>query len=147
MSESNSPSPAGPSIPASSGNSDLAELKELSASLASQAYNLRIALLILSLVMLGFFVRESKYNAYLAERSQGQAAQVSKFDQSLEKQGTSIEKEIEKQGQAIQNLLGGLAEYSRAHPDYAPILAKYGITVAPTAAPAATAPPPAAPKK
>ena len=147
MSESNSPASTTPASPTSSGNSDLAELKDVCASLASQAHNLRVALLIMSLVLLGFFFRESKFNAYLAERTQGQAAQVSKFEQSLEKQGTSIEKEIEKQSLTIQNLLTGLVDYSRTHPDFAPILARHGITLAPGAAPTSPSTAPVAPKK
>ena len=143
--ESDSTPSAAPASPTASGDSDLAELKKQYADLSSQAFTLRVALLVLAAVMLGFFVREFKYNGHLAERTRTQAAQVSKFEQSLEKQGTSIEKEIEKQNQAIQNLVTGLADYSRTHPDFAPILAKHGITLAPgTTAPSAT---PAAPKK
>jgi len=138
------PSPVStPSAP--NGNSELSELKQSYASLASEAFTLRVCVLVLALLTLGFFVREFRYNGFLAERTRTQAAQVSKFEQSLEKQGTSIEKEIEKQGQAIQSLLTGLAEFSKVHPDFAPILAKYGVTVAP--APATPSPAPASPKK
>jgi hypothetical protein len=125
--------------------SELAELKGLCADLSSQTYNLRIALLVLASVMLGFFLRESMYNAYLADRTQVQATQISKFEQSLEKQGTSVEQEIDKQNQGIQSFVGGLVEYSKTHPDFIPILTKHGISSAPQSVPAAPAP--AAPKK
>jgi hypothetical protein len=46
---------------------------------------------------------------------------------------------LEKQGQALQGAALRLAEFGKTHPDYAQILAKYGIMVqqgTPAAAPA-----------
>jgi hypothetical protein len=50
---------------------------------------------------------------------------------------------------AMDEFVRKIAEYGQAHPDFAPILAKYGIRPAaatPSVAPALTSPPPAAAK-
>lgn len=89
-----------------------------------------------------FFWREAGYNGALATGMQPQIAQISQVAAQLEKQGGSFEKQL----QALQGAAQRLAEYGKTHPDYAQILAKYGLAVAPAPAPApapAAAPAPA----
>lgn len=133
-----------------SGSSELAELKATCASLESQTHTLRIILLLVVGALSVFFWREAGYNGALATGMQPQISQISQFAAQLEKQGSSFEKQL----QTLQGAAQKLADYGKTHPDYALILAKYGIVVqAPTAAPipaakpAATAPAPAAPAK
>jgi hypothetical protein len=78
---------------------------------------------------------------------QPQISQITQVMAQMEKQGGSYEKQM----QGLQAIAMRLSEYGRSHPDYQPILAKYGIPVgnAPATAPAAAKPSaaPAAPPK
>lgn len=137
-------------IAAASGNSELAELKATCAALESQTHTLRIILLLVVAALSIFFWREAGYNGAIAASLQPQVAQISQFAAQLEKQNSSFEKQL----QALQGAAQKLADYGKTHPDYALILAKYGIIVqapaaapVPAAKPATTAPAPAPAKK
>lgn len=136
-----SPSPA-PTTPAAatvptvpvSPSSELAQLKQTCDTLAGQLHTIRIILLFVLVGMALFFWREAGFNGAIVAQLQPQVMQISQIVAQLEKQGTTMEK----QGQALQGAALRLAEYGKVHPDYAQILAKYGIMVqqaAPTGAP------------
>jgi hypothetical protein len=122
------PSDLNPTSPASS---ELAELKEQCAQLRGQTHNLRIAQLIVALAVAGFFWVEARRNGQALETMRPQAAQVADV--------------TKKQTPAINDFVNRLAEFGRTHPDFVPVLTKYGIPTATTAAVPGV--PPAAPKK
>ena len=124
-----------PSTPASSEN---AELRATCAELESQIFTLRIVLLLAVAVTGLFFWREGNLNGAVVAQMQPQVTQISQYLGQLEKQGSSFEKQM----QALQAIAMRLSDFGKTHPDYQPILAKYGIQVA--AAPATTAAKPAA---
>lgn len=130
---SNNPAATPTATPAASSTSELAELKATCAALESQTHTLRVVLLLVVGALTLFFWREAGYNGALAIGMQPQVAQISQFLGQLEKQGSSMEK----QTQALQAVVQRLAEYGKTHPDYVPVLAKYGIVLTPTSAPAA----------
>ena len=117
--------------PPSSSNSELTELKEQCAQLQTQAHNLRVAQLIVAMAVAGFFWVEVRRNGQALETMRPQVAQMAEF--------------TKKQNPAISDFVNRLAEFGRTHPDFVPILTKYGIPT--TAAPAAPGVAPAAPKK
>ena len=119
--------------PTASGTSELAELKATCAALESQTHTLRVVLLLVVGALTLFFWREAGYNGALANGMQPQIAQISQFAAQLKQQGSSFENQM----QALQGAAQRLADYGKTHPDYAPILAKYGINVAAAPAPAA----------
>ena len=136
--------------PASSEN---AELRATCAELESQIFTLRIVLLLAVAVTGLFFWREGNLNGAVVAQMQPQVTQISQYLGQLEKQGSSFEKQM----QALQAIAMRLSDFGKTHPDYQPILAKYGIQVAPASSPApapataaakpAAAAPAAAPKK
>jgi hypothetical protein len=138
--ESPSPTPAAPaagtvSTAPASPTSEVAQLKQTCDALAAQLHTIRIVLLFVLVGMALFFWREAGFNGAIVAQAQPKVMQISQIVAQLEKQGTTLEK----QGQALQGAAVRLAEYGRVHPDYAQILAKYGIMVqqgAPAAAPA-----------
>lgn len=138
-----------PTPSSSAGASELTDLKATCAALESQTHTLRVVLLLVVGALTIFFWREAGYNGALATGMQPQIAQISQFAAQLEKQGSSFEKQM----QVLQGVAQRLADYGKTHPDYAQILAKYGIVVsaapaaAPVAKPAASAPAPAPAKK
>lgn len=111
---------------------EVGDLKKQCAALRTQTTNLQIALLVTVIMLAGFFWLEVKRN--------GQALQV------LRPQAVQVVEASKKLDSAIQNISTKLAEYGRTHPDFTPILTKYGISTAPVA-PTATPKPAAAPKK
>lgn len=129
MSDLNPTSPTS-SAPATA-SSELTELKEQCAQLRAQTHNLRLAQLIVALTLAGFFFVEVWRNGKALEAMRPQAAQVAEV--------------TKKQTPAINDFLNRLAEYSRTHPDFVPILTKHNIRTTP--APAAPSVAPAAPKK
>ena len=135
-----------PSTPASSEN---AELRATCAELESQIFTLRIVLLLAVAVTGLFFWREGNLNGAVVAQMQPQVTQISQYLGQLEKQGSSFEKQM----QALQAIAMRLSDFGKTHPDYQPILAKYGIQIAAAPAPAppaakpAAAVPAAAPKK
>ena len=134
MSDLNLPSP-NTLAPAASSPSELTELREQCVQLRAQTQNLRLAQLIVALAVAGFFWVEVARNGQALETMRPQAAQVAEV--------------TKKQTPAINDFVNRLAEYGRAHPDFVPVLTKYGISTAATSAVpgAAAAPAPAAPKK
>lgn len=112
-------------------NSELTELKEQCAQLQAQTQNLRIAQLIVALAVAGFFWVEARRNGQALDTMRPQAAQVAEV--------------TKKQSPAINDFVNRLAEFGRTHPDFVPVLTKYGIPTATTSALPVVAP--AAPKK
>lgn len=130
-------------------SSESSELKEICTQLQSETFNLKLVLLIVVGALSIFFWREASYHKFEASQMQGQAAQANQVIETLAKQDSSIEKQIGiLRGAALR-----LGEYGKLHPDYAQILAKYGVVVtpppaaAPAAARPAAAPAPAPAKK
>jgi len=123
-----------PAAESASSASELTELKSTVATLESQTHTLRVILLIVVGALCLFFWREAGYNSALATAMQPQVNNINQFVAQLQKQDSSIEK----QNQALQAAAMKLVEYGKTHPDYLPVLAKYGL-----AAPANTAPAPA----
>lgn len=122
MSDLTPPSPTG---------SELTELKEQFAQLRAQTHNLRLALLIVALTLAGFFFVEVRRN--------GQALQ------SMRSQGLQVEEATKKQSPAINEFMNRLAEFGRSHPDFVPVLTKYGVPTTSTSPGPVVAP--AAPRK
>ncbi len=117
--------------PTSPTSAELTELKEQCAQLRSQTHNLRIAQLIVALAVAGFFWVEVRRNGQALATMRPQAAQVAEV--------------TKKQTPAINDFVNRLAEYGRTHPDFVPVLTKYGIPTATTSAVPGIVP--AAPKK
>jgi hypothetical protein len=133
----------------SSSPSDSEELKQTCVALEAQVHTLRLVVLIAGVIMGLFFWREGNLNGAAVTQMQPQISQITQLMGQLEKQGGSYEKQM----QGLQTIAMRLSEFGRSHPDYQPILAKYGIPVGnvPAAVPAAAKPavaaPTAAPKK
>jgi len=109
------------------------------AELQSQAHILRVVLLFVIGSLCLFFWREAGFNGAAAQQMQAQVMQVSQYIEALNKQGSSMEKQL----QTIQGAVSRLVDYGRAHPDYVPLLTKYGIPIAPASpstSPTASAP-------
>jgi len=122
------------------GDSELRELKHLCSELQSQAHILQVALLLVIGSLCLFFWREASFHGHLAQQLEPQVLQASQIANALSKQGSSFEKQV----QALQAAVARLADYGKTHPDYVPILNKYGVPVTNPAPPAAA---PAPPKK
>ncbi len=135
MSEQNLSNPS-----ATSGTSELSELKALCAELQHQTHSLRIALLVVAVCVAGFFALEGRRNGSALQQLRPQAAQVA---------------EASKLQDPIANkFLAQLVDYAKGHQDFVPVLSKYiqrqpgapaGTTAPATAAPAASKPATAAP--
>jgi hypothetical protein len=119
------------SSPSAQSSSELTELKEQCAQLRAQTHNLRIAQLIVALAVAGFFWVEVRRNGQALNTMRPQAIQVDEVSK--------------KQTPAINDFVNRLSEFGRTHPDFVPVLTKYGIPTTTTAA--APGVPPAAPKK
>jgi hypothetical protein len=119
------------SSPTAQPSSELTELKELCVQLRAQTHNLRLAQLIVALAVAGFFWVEVRRNGQALSTMRPQAMQV--------------EEVSKKQTPAINDFVNRLAEFGRTHPDFVPVLTKYGIPTATTSA--APSVPPAATKK
>lgn len=117
--------------PASPASSELTELKAQCAQLRAQTHNLRIAQLIVAFAVAGFFWVEARRNGQALETMRPQAAQVADV--------------TKKQSPAINDFVNRLAEFGRTHPDFVPVLTKYGIPTTPASAVPGV--PPAATKK
>ena len=91
-------------------------------------------LLIVVLALAGFFWREAGYYKFEVAQMQAQAVQANQLVEALGKQDLTIAKQM----QTLKGVVDRLSEYGRLHPDYAQILAKYGVPVQPAAP---TAPP------
>jgi hypothetical protein len=140
MSEQNISSPS-----ATSGTSELSELKEQCAELQRQTHSLRVALLVVALCLAGFLALEGRRNGQALQLLRPQAAQVA--------EAAKIQDPI------ANRFLGQLVDFAKGHQDFGAVLGKYvqrqpGAPTAastPTAAPVAAKPavtaPTAAPKK
>ncbi len=126
-------------------SSETDDLKALCADFEKQAHTLRVAILIVATTLCLFFWREAKFNGHLADAMKGQVLQVSQYVKAMESQGSSIGK----QELAIKTFVSRLIEYGKTHPDYVPILAKYGIPMPSAQSSGVPAPqtPAASPKK
>jgi len=115
------------------------DLRELCADLRQQNTWLLGALVVISLTLTAYIGLQATRSGRELDGLRPQALQIAERNKQEEP--------------FIQNLLGRLLEYSRAHPDFAATLAKYQIrqvTNAPAATPVAPATPAAtsaAPKK
>lgn len=134
MSEQNLSTPS-----ATSGTSDLSELKEHCAELQRQTHSLRVALLVVAICVAGFLALEGRRNGQALQLLRPQAAQVT---------------EASKVQDPIANkFLAQLMDFAKGHQDFGAVLGKYvqrapGAPAAtPTAAPAVAKPAPAAPPK
>lgn len=132
-----------PGTPASTNSDELTELKNTCAALQAQTHTLRLVLLLVVVSLCLFFLREASFNSNLVAQMQPQITQISQLTAQLEKQGSSLTQQM----QVLQGAAMRLAEYGKTHPDYAQILAKYGIGVTPAAPAAKPATPTAAPAK
>jgi len=112
-------------------SSEVSDLKQECADLQSQTHTLRIVLLFVLGALCLFFWREASFNGYLALQMQPQVLQAAQYAEALGKQGSSMEKQL----QVIQAGVSRLVDYGRTHPDYVPILNKYGVPVTPAPAP------------
>jgi len=130
--------------PTAAPSSESSELKELCAQLQNETFNLKLVLLVVVGALALFFWREAGYHKFEAAQMQAQAAQANQVIEALAKQDSSVEKQLAVLRGAAQRL----GEYGKLHPDYAQILAKYGVVITPAPAPAAaTKPAPANPAK
>jgi len=112
-------------------SSDLAEVNEQCAELERQMSFLRIGLVIASITLTVFLAIQWK-------RASTDLMQI------------RTQAEILKQEEAaLQAIIGKFAEYTRTHPNFAPIAGRYGIkpAAAPAPTPLLSAPPAAPPKK
>ena len=110
---------------------ELTELKEQCAQLRAQTQSLRLAQLIVAVAVAGFFWVEVSRNGQALETMRPQAAQVAEA--------------TKKQTPAINDFVNRLAEFGRTHPDFVPVLTKYGIAATTTSAVPGALPP--TPKK
>ncbi len=129
-------------------SSDNEELKQTCAALEAQVHTLRLVVLVAAVIVGLFFWREGNLNSAAVTQMQPQISQITQVMGQIEKQGGSYEKQM----QGLQAIAIRLSEFGRSHPDYQPILTKYGIPLgnAPANAPAAAKPaaaPTAPPKK
>lgn len=130
-----------PNTPAAATTSESSELKEICAQLQTETFNLKLVLLVVVGALSVFFWREASYHKFEAAQMQGQAAQANQVIETLAKQDSSIEKQLA----ILRGAAMRLGEYGKLHPDYAQILAKYGVVVTPPPAAAPAARPAAAP--
>jgi hypothetical protein len=111
-----------------SASSELSELKARCNELQSQTQTLQIALLIVAGALGSFFYLESSRNGQALAVLRPQAAQVVEASKTVDP--------------AVNRFLGQLAEFTKTHQDFGPILAKYIGRPAGPAAPTTAAPVP-----
>ncbi len=130
MSDLNLNEPAATPTPTPTPTSEVAELRRACEQLQSETFNLRLVLLVVVGALTLFFWREAGVYKFEATQMQPQVMQANQVLDALQKQGVSVETQM----QIFQNVVTRLTEYGRTHPDYAQILAKYGVPVAATPA-------------
>lgn len=106
------------------------ELSEQVAALQRQVFTLLLALIVVSGTLTVYLYR--------------QASLTGKDIQTLR---TQVIEPFKQRQPAMENFLNQLAAYGQTHPDFRPILQKYGINSTSAVPAAATAPKPAAPAK
>lgn len=94
-------------------SSELTELRTECAQLRKQATTTLIALIVISGTLAGFLFL--------------QVWRTGRDTDSLREQQRRYAELAQREQPAIHNLLSKLAEYGRTHPDFKPIMAKYGI--------------------
>ncbi|HWW02780.1 MAG TPA: hypothetical protein VNZ64_23980 [Candidatus Acidoferrum sp.] len=110
---------------------DLNDLRAECASLRQSVFSLLVLLLVISGTLNVYFLRQFRV-------TKAAVAQVASVVADFQKN----------QGPAIDNFLARLVEFEKKNPDFAPILAKYGVRPgSSTGAPPATANSPAPAKK
>lgn len=129
----NNPPPNSPTA-----TSELTELKSACGEVQRETFNLKVILLIVVGALTLFFWREASYQNFDVTQMQPQVTQASQVVEALKKQDSSLEKQL----QILRGAASRLGEYGKLHPDYAQILAKYGVMVIPPGPAAATAKPP-----
>jgi hypothetical protein len=108
---------------------DVTELQEQFDALRHLVVSMLVLVLVVSGTLTIYLMRERKYARTELE--------------ALRPQATSVIAEYEKnQGPMMDNFIKQLTEYGRTHPDFAPIMTKYGLK--PTV-PGSNAPAPATP--
>ncbi|HWX18433.1 MAG TPA: hypothetical protein VN578_00875 [Candidatus Binatia bacterium] len=108
---------------------DVADLQEQFDSL----HHLVISILVLLIVVSGTLW------IYLRRQVNATKAEL----ESIRPQATNIIAQYDKvTGPSMDNFVGRLVEYSRSHPDFVPVLAKYGVKPGAAAAAPTSAPPP-----
>lgn len=112
--ESNSPaSQSAAGTPASSSNSP-ANLASETGEIQRQLTNLKLAVLILTCIFGLFIYQQRKYEVQDRQVNSQAVSELNRgFQQRLPVLGAFVQK---------------LGEYSKTHPDFAPIAAKYGLT-------------------
>jgi hypothetical protein len=115
-------------VQSSGSSSELAEVKSELAALQ----NLVFSMLVLVIVASGAF------NLYLLREYKN----VRNDNSNLRPQAQQARTDFEKNAPALNDFIKKLAEYSRTHPDFAPIATKFGLNEAAkqSVAPAAPAP-------
>jgi hypothetical protein len=123
------------SIPA---QPDVAEIQAGYEALRNLVFSILVLLVVVSGTFTIYLWRLVRYASRDLESIRGQATQM-------------IEQYQKTSGPMMDNFIKQIAEYGRTHPDFAPIMTKYGIkpTIAPAATPTPGAQPPgsAAPNK
>ena len=108
-------------------SSELSELSAECAQLRKQATNTLIALIVVSITLATFLFL--------------QVWRAGKDAENLREQQRQYAEIAQREQPAIQNLLSKLTEYGKTHPDFKPIMDKYGIGVTSAVPPTVTAPP------
>lgn len=111
---------------ATSGISELSELKEQCAELQRQTHSLRVALLVVAVCLAGFLALEGRRNGQALQLLRPQAAQVA--------EASKIQDPI------ANKFLAQLVEFAKGHQDFGAVLGKYVQHQAGAPAPSAAAP-------
>jgi hypothetical protein len=111
--------------------SEADELKQRCDWLQRQMTTLLLALVIVSGTLTVFLWRQTRY----ARRDL----------ESIKTAAAPIIQDYNRNRAGLEAFVTKLAEYGRAHPDFAPIMQKYGLNAITTAPPATAAPPKTAP--
>lgn len=104
-------------------SSELADLKEQFAALERHTTWLFASLVVLSFTLTAFLG--------LQARRSGKELDM------IKPQATQVIENSRQEGPQVQAFFGRLVEYGKTHPDFAPILTKYGLRPTNAAAPAA----------
>ena len=110
------------------------------AELRQQCHALRRQGMIL---MVGLVIASFTLTAFLAV----QFRRTSKDLEAVRDRRAKLQEAGKKDAQAVQALVAKLSEYGKSHPDFAALLAKFGIREPTNAAPATAPAPAVAPKK
>jgi hypothetical protein len=101
--------------------SEISELKAQCAQMSKQITTLLIAVVVCSVTYAGFVGLQIR--------------RLGKDLESLRPEGQRATEALAKETPHIQEFMAKLAEYGRTHPDFQPIMVKYGLTNSGPAAP------------